>query len=148
MQIRKMNLSDKKEVLAMMSEFYASPALLHHSPAHILEKDFDDCVSDLPFAEGYVFIKGDRIAGYSIISKGYSTEYGGISIMIEDWFVKSEYRGQGIGKQYFDYIEKAYRDIAVRIRLEVEPANFGAIKLYEKCGYENLPYKQMTKELL
>lgn len=147
MIIRLMQQKDRAEVLDMMVEFYNSPAILHHAPVQVLEKDIDDCVSDLPFIEGFVAEKDGAIAGYSMVSKGYSTEYGGISVMIEDLFVKDSYRGYGIGASLLKYIEEKYRGIAVRLRLEVEPKNIGAIKLYERCGLKKLDYTQMTKEI-
>lgn len=64
-------------------------------------------------------------------------------IWIEDLYMKEEYRGLGIGTQFFEYIEKRYPDAL--IRLEVEEENKRAIHVYQKCGYEILPYLEMKK---
>jgi len=142
-----MRAEDKAEVLDMMTGFYASPAILHKPPVSVLEKNIDDCVGDMPFAEGYVFETENGIVGYSIVSKGYSTEYGGVSVMVEDLFVKSDYRGRKGGEKFLKWLENKYKGKAVRIRLEVEPSNDGAIRFYERCGFNDLPYKQMSKEI-
>lgn len=144
--IRKMCREDVDKVLDMMRTFYASPAVLHKASEEILKRDIKDCIGDLPFIEGFVFEDGGSIAGYSMIAKSYSTEYGCICIWIEDLYIKPQYRGLGIGTQFFSYIEKLYQDNAVRFRLEVEKNNTKAIEMYKRCGYKELPYIEMTKE--
>ena len=145
--IRTMKSEDTEEVLAMMRVFYDSPAVLHKASDEVLRRDIRDCVEDVPFVEGFVFVEGEQIAGYSMIAKSYSTEFGGPCIWIEDLYIKPEYRGSGIGTQFFAYLEELYQGKAVRLRLEVEQNNERAIEVYKKCGYQQLSYVQMTKEL-
>lgn len=163
MLIRLIEDRDKEEVLEMMKVFYASPAVLHKAPEEILKKDIDDCIGKCPFIEGYVFEcnsddkkgqseedkedKNDKIVGYAMLAKSYSTEYGGMCVWIEDIYIKNEYRGRGIGSKFFEKLQDMYGDNSVRFRLEVEPENERAVAVYEKCGYKKLPYMQMTKEL-
>lgn len=147
MEIRKIVPSDKSELLKIMVEFYSSPALLHHTPETTLSKVIDDCVSDLPYIDGYVCVDGGIIAGYTMLSVGYSTEYGGISVMIEDIYIRPELRGKGVGSAFLRFIENAYRDTAVRLRLEVEQNNTNAIEVYKRNGYSEIAYKQMGKLL-
>ncbi len=82
-----------------------------------------------------------------MVSKGYSTERGGICVQIEDLFVRSDFRGNGVGEKLLSYVEQTYKNVAARLRLEVEPSNLRALKLYERCGFSELLYKQMIKEL-
>ena len=35
---------------------------------------------------------------------------------------------------------------AARYRLEAEPENEGAVRLYHRMGYKELPYMQLVKE--
>ena len=84
MVIREMTSKDIDSVLDMMRIFYNSPAVLHKASDDILKKDIEDCISDLPFIEGYIIEHNDEIAGYSMLAKSYSTEYAGICIWIED----------------------------------------------------------------
>ena len=79
MKIRAMQLKDMEEVVGMMRVFYDSPAVIHAAPDEILRQDVKDCVGDCPYIEGYIFEENDRILGYSMVAKSYSTEYGGIS---------------------------------------------------------------------
>lgn len=145
--IRTMKKEDTDQVLDMMKVFYASPAVLEKAPEEVLRRDIEDCVSDLPFVEGYVFEEEDVIAGYSMAAKSYSTEFGGVCVWIEDLYIRPSFRGKGIGTNFFKYIEEMYRTRAVRFRLEVERENAAAVEMYKKNGFHELPYVQMTKEV-
>lgn len=46
-------------------------------------------------------------------------------------------------EEIFEFLEKKYPDAL--LRLEVEEENERAIKVYEKYGYEILPYLEMKK---
>ncbi|MDE6776452.1 MAG: GNAT family N-acetyltransferase [Oscillospiraceae bacterium] len=146
MLIRPMVQKDKKEVLKMMRVFYDSPAVQYTAPDEILEKDIDDCLNDMPYLDGFVIEKSEKIIGYAMTAKSYTTEYGGICVWLEDLYLKPEYRHLGIAKELFLFIENYYPE-AVRFKLEVEPENEFAVKCYQKYGYQNSPYFEMTKEI-
>ena len=59
--IRLMNGQDKPEILQMMRVFYDSPAVEHTASSEILEKDIDDCLSDMPYLEGFVIEHKNKI---------------------------------------------------------------------------------------
>ena len=144
--IRLMKEQDKSEILQIMRVFYDSPAVQYTAPDEILEKDIDDCLSDMPFLDGFVFEKENQLIGYAMTAKSYTTEYGGICIWLEDLYLRPEYRHSGIAGKLFRFIENYYPD-AVRFKLEVEPENEFAVKAYQKYGYQISPYFLMTKEL-
>lgn len=143
--IRPMKVADKREVFRMMRTFYDSPAVDHTASDATLKKDIDDCLSDLPYLEGFVMEQGSQMIGYAMTAVSYTTEYGGICIWIEDLYLKPEYRHTGIAGEFFAFLESYYPD-AVRFKLEVEPENEFAVQCYEKYGYGRSPYFLMTKE--
>ena len=145
--IKKMEQKDTNEVFEMVRDFYDSPAILHDVSEEVLRRNIDACISDNPFMEGLVFRAHGGIAGYAMLAKSFSTEFGGTCIWIEDLYMKPEYRGGGIGTQFFGYLEKTYQGKAVLLKLEVERGNTWAIEVYKKCGYQELPYMEMIKEL-
>ena len=67
------------------------------------------------------------------IAKSFSTEFGKPCIWIEDLYIKSEYRGLGLGSYFLNYIKEKYQDSV--LRLEVEAENERAVKVYKKCGF-------------
>lgn len=142
--IRQMVESDRAAVMDMMQTFYSSPAVLTNGSAEIFEADIDACVSDSPYAEGYVFEDGGEIIGYGMLAKSFSTEFGKRCIWIEDLYIKEPYRGRGIGSAFFNMISEKYPDHL--FRLEAEEENERAIAVYKKNGFEVLPYLEMKKE--
>ena len=65
--------------------------------------------------------------------------------MIEEIFLKKEYRGKGYGRAFFEWVFREYPDVK-RYRLEVTKANEGAAALYRKVGFQFLDYRQMIKD--
>ena len=135
--------SDREVVIGMMRGFYASPCVHTNGSEEIFNADFDACVSDSPYLEGYVFEKDGAIIGYGMLAKSFSTEFGRECIWIEDLYVMEDYRGLGIGSSFFKFIEEKYKGAI--FRLEVEEDNKRAIAVYEKNEFDYLPYLEMKK---
>ena len=147
MIIQKITEEHFNEVLEMMRVFYDSPAVLHTSSDKVLENDINACISDNVYLDGYVFIVDENIVGYSMVSKSFTTEYGGICAWIEDLYIKPEFRRQGIARLFFKELSSLYPDV-VRFKLEVEPENERAIAVYHSCGYSLLHYNIMEKVMI
>ena len=143
--IRLMTKHDKPAIVDLMRIFYNSPAVLSNGSEQIYSDDVDNCVNDNPFLEGYVIENEKDICGYAMIAKSFSTEFGKPCIWIEDLYLKDNYRGLGMGKLFFDFITEKYTDCI--FRLEVEKENERAVRLYEKCGFSELPYMEMKKSV-
>ncbi|MCC8138096.1 MAG: GNAT family N-acetyltransferase [Clostridiales bacterium] len=140
---RKMTEEDRAGVLAMMQVFYRSPALYTNGSEEIFVNDFNNCVNESPYLEGYIFECNGNVCGYSMIAKSFSTEFGKPCIWLEDLYIKENYRGTGMGTQFFAFLHNQYSDVI--FRLEVEKENLPAIHLYQKNGYQVLPYLEMKK---
>jgi GNAT superfamily N-acetyltransferase len=143
--IRKMTEKDRMAVIDMMRTFYASDAVATNGSEEIFQNDVDACVSDNPYAEGYVFEDAGKLLGYAMLAKSYSTEYGKRCIWIEDIYIKEDYRGNGIGSKFFGFLEESYPDVL--FRLEAEEENERAIHVYKKSGFDVMPYLEMKKEI-
>ena len=141
--IRQMKEADRDSVIDMMRRFYASNAVATNGSEEIFKSDVDACVSDNPYLEGYVFDNNDDIVGYGMLAKSFSTEYGKACIWIEDIYIEEEFRGCGLGSEFFDFIEKKYDNCI--FRLEVEEESERALRVYKKNGFEFMPYKEMKK---
>ena len=141
--IRKIKKHDKPIVIDMMREFYSSPAVFTNGSEEIFNNNLDSCIENNPYLDGYVFCFEDKIVGYGMIAKSFSTEFGKPCYWIEDIFVKKEFRHNSIGTRFFDFVFSEYKNGI--FRLEVEKENENALKLYEKCGFTYLPYFEMKK---
>lgn len=142
--IELMEEKDRETVLNMMRTFYASPAVLTNGSETIFTADIDACVSANPYLEGYMFRSGEAVLGYGMAAKSFSTEFGKPCVWIEDLYVKPEFRGQGIGSAFLAHMTQKYPNAI--LRLEVEAENERAIAVYEKSGFEVLPYMEMKRE--
>ena len=146
-QIRPMKREAAQEVFAMMRVFFDSPAVFHTSSDAVLRRNIEEAVSPSPWLEGYVFEGEGELLGYAVTAPSYSTEYGGLSIWLEDIYLKPQCRGQGLANAFLRLMEEKYPG-AVRFRLEVEQENEPAIAAYKKNGYGVSPYFVMTKEMV
>lgn len=143
LQILSMTNAHREDVLSMMRVFYASPAVATNGSEEIFQADIDACVGDSPYAEGFVFDSGGALAGYAMIAKSFSTEYGVPCIWIEDIYLMPEFRNKGIGSQFFAYLEEKFPGHL--FRLEVEEDNLPAVATYRKNGFTEMPYIEMKR---
>lgn len=141
--IRHIAERDKPQILEMMRVFYASAAVFTNGSEEIFNADVDNCISDNPYIEGYVFEGDDGILGYAMLAKSFSTEFGKPCIWIEDIYLNDNSRGLGIGSAFFDLLGEKYPDCL--LRLEAEEENEGAVRLYERQGFTRLPYLEMKR---
>lgn len=144
--IRPVTKKDKDILLEMLDEFYHSSAVLHPIPKVYYQETFEEMLQESPYVEGYIVKHNGEIAGYGIVSKTFSSEVGGLVVWIEELYIRDAYRSHGLGSEFFAYLEKKYGKTAKRLRLEVERSNERAVALYERLGFEELPYQQMIKE--
>lgn len=131
------------EVLAMMRDFYASPAVFTNGSEEIFRTDVEHCIGDCPYLEGYIFAEDDAVLGYAMVAKSFSTEFGKPCIWLEDIYLKPEHCGKGIGSRFLSMIGQKYPDAI--LRLEVEEENERAVHVYRKSGFTELPYLEMKK---
>ena len=133
---------DKRAFLEMSREFYSSDAVLHAVDPSFHEKAFAELLRSGTYLTCFVFECGDRVAGYALLSKMFSREAGGMVVWIEEIYVRSAFRGRGVGGAFFAWLRANVP--AIRYRLEVEPSNERAQSLYRRLGFSELPYVQMV----
>lgn len=141
--IEKMRAEHKKEVIDMMAIFYASEAVHTNGSAKIFEADFENCIGNSPYIDGFVFTQAEKVLGYAMIAHSFSTEYGKECIWFEDLYLKPEFREFGIIPKFFNFIETEYKNTI--FRLEVEKENEHAVHVYKKHKFSDLPYHEMVK---
>lgn len=147
MILRKFTLEDKEEFLAMCRDFYSGGAALEPIPSSRMAESFQQIVSGSPYIQGYMMIEENRIAGYGIVYPFYSNEAGGLCLMLEEIYVKPDFRGKKLGTQYLNSIAEASGEKYVGLKLEICPTNDGARRLYESQGFRVLGYGEMIKKL-
>lgn len=140
--IRKITAADKEIFIEMMRKFYNSPLVITNGSEKIFEDNFKNCVGGSNFVEGFIFCVDNEIIGYGVLAKGYSTEFGGECIWIEDIFIEAEYRGCGYGSKFIEFVKEMYPDKI--LRLETEHENLKALNFYKSFGFKELPYLELV----
>ena len=143
MSIRPIKLSDKTEYLKMADDFYSTDAVFKKVPEEHFQKAFSELMRSKDRIEAYIIESEENIAGYILLAKFYSQEAGGETIWFDEIYVKEEYRGKGLATEAMTEIMGKYKDSS--FRLEIEPENEGAIRLYERMGFIMIPYGEMAK---
>jgi len=80
-----------------------------------------------------------QLIGYSLLVFYWSNELGGNVIFIDELFIATAFRGQGIATQFFTWLEQTFSPHTQGFALETTPTNVRARALYEKLGFR--PYK-------
>lgn len=144
MKIKEISEKDREDYLQMAKEFYSMSCCDHSVDSSHFENAFDFCLTQNPYSKIFILQYDGQVAGYANIAFTYSIEAGGKVVLLEELFIKEQFRGKGLGRTFFEYVETNYP--AKRYRLEVTDCNVGAKKLYEKLGYSYLNYLQMLKD--
>ncbi|HWS90863.1 MAG TPA: GNAT family N-acetyltransferase [Pyrinomonadaceae bacterium] len=111
----------------------AALALLFESDAHAL---------------AYLLLSGAEVAGYVVITFGFSLEFRGRDAFIDELFVKDEFRGRGLGGEAIRFAEGVCRERGVRaLHLEVDRENARAQSVYRRAGFVDHKNYLMTKWL-
>jgi ribosomal protein S18 acetylase RimI-like enzyme len=75
--------------------------------------------------------------GYIALCLGYSIEFAGKDAFIDEFYIRPEFRGKGLGKQTLEFIKIAAKNLDIRaIHLEVARTNTKAHKLYSRSNFE------------
>lgn len=146
--IRPLEESDRETYLQMCREFYRSDAVLHPVPEENFDRCFREMVSGSPYAKGLMLEKDGRAAGYGLISVTFSQEAGGLVWWLEELYLRPEFRGQGLGSRYLRGLMARRPKEVARFRLEAEPENQDALRLYRRLGFTPLGYDQMILDFV
>lgn len=145
MTIRKITPADREAYLRMAHDFYHSEAVLHAVPDVHFARAFDEMMRSKDYLLGLIFEMDEKIAGYALLVKAYVQEVGGFTVWIDELYVLPEFQGKGIAKAFFAELKTLIP--AARYRLEIEPDNRRAEKLYRAVGFETLNYKQLVMDV-
>lgn len=139
---RELTRSDKDLYLKYVDIFYHTDVVESPVPEENYEATFNELMRSDDYLKCYIFECEGEACGFVLLSKSFSQEAGGISVTIEEIYIDEKYRGRGLATEFFEYLKDI--DEIKRLRIEVEDYNEGAKRLYERMGFELLPYLQMV----
>jgi GNAT superfamily N-acetyltransferase len=144
MSIRSGGPQDVDVIAGMMRAFHAEDALGPHPAAA------DALVELLADPRlGVVMVDDDGgIAGYSVVTLGFSLELGGRDAFVDELYVTPERRRQGRGAALLASAMAWARTAGARaIHLEVAMADDAKLRLYQAAGFEPRPHPLMICRL-
>ena len=122
--------------------FYHTDAVNAPVPTGNYAAAFDEMMRSDAYLRGYIFEDAGESCGFALLSRTYSQEAGGISVTVEEIYIDPGHRSRGLATELFEYLKS--QEQIMRLRIEVEDDNEGAKRLYERMGFELLPYLQMV----
>jgi diamine N-acetyltransferase len=101
---------------------------------------------DTSLGRVWLIRKGEAAIGYIVITFGYSLEYRGRDAFIDEFYIRASNRGQGIGQQTIQFIERVRPELGINaLHLEVERHNTTAQNFYRQVGFVDQNRYLMTK---
>jgi ribosomal protein S18 acetylase RimI-like enzyme len=146
-RIREASLADVPNLLRMMRRLaLQEPALPFDEQA--VTGAFALFFSSPEFGRAWQIYRGEELAGYVILTLGFSFEYRGRDAFIDELYIEEKFRGRGLGRQAMEFVAERARELGVNaIHLEVDRQNEPALALYQRTGYVDHDRYLMTKWL-
>jgi GNAT superfamily N-acetyltransferase len=144
--VRQARLSDAPELLRPVRAYYRFDGIRFET------KSIDVALRKLLRSRslGRVWIMRDAVkaVGYIVLTFNYDLEFGGLEGIVTDLFVRSAYRGQGLGSRALALVDAYCRSAGIRtIELQVEEHNTSARVFYRKIGFTALPRIVMSRDV-
>jgi GNAT superfamily N-acetyltransferase len=144
---REATATDVPDLLRMMKRLaLQEPALPFDE--RVVTQTWRQFFSSAEFGRAWLFSAGGELAGYVILTLGYSFEYRGREAFVDELYVEEKFRGKGLGRRAMEFVEDRAREFGVNaIHLEVDRGNDAALGLYRRTGYVDHDRYLMTKWL-
>ena len=137
--------ADIQNVLAMMEDFYAIDG--YPFDVSLANRCLREFIANASLGRCYLVLEAGDVAGYFILTFGYSFEYGGRDLFLDELYLKPTFRGMGLGQAVMKHIDSFAEDNDVKaVHLEVERNNHQGQKLYLKNGYLSNDRSLLTKK--
>lgn len=98
------------------------------------------------FGKIWLILADGEIAGYAVLTFGFSLERAGQTALIDELYLREQFRRKGIGKLTLDFVGEFCVELSIRaVQLEVERENQAAFSLYQTSGFVDYERHFLTK---
>ncbi|HEY9831633.1 MAG TPA: GNAT family N-acetyltransferase [Stenomitos sp.] len=102
---------------------------------------FDDSLGRI-----WLIQEGREVFGYIVLTFGYSLEFLGRDAMIDELYIREDYRGKGVGTKAVQFVAGMCVSLGIKaLHLEVDRKNTRAQGFYRKMGFEDHDRFLMTQ---
>lgn len=128
-------INDQQHILALLNDF-AQAASIQQPLSEDVKATLISNLRQLPTTRVYFALYEGQPIGIAICFLGFSTFANRLLLNIHDFFVRSAWQGQGVGKAFLNYVEQHAKSLGCcKVTLEVYAHNTGAKAMYERQGY-------------
>ena len=136
--------TDSETLLPMMREFYLHEELAFDEAK--ARRALEGILGNDSFGEVFLILSDQTIAGYAVLTYGYSLEFHGRDAFVDELFLHEQFRGQGIAGQTLEFLASVCRENGIQaLHLEVERKNAAAQRAYQKFGFADHDRYLLTK---
>lgn len=136
---------DIETLIVMMRDLYAHDGLAPLDEASA-RRALLGVIGDNALGRVFLILLTNEVAGYAVLTFGYSLEFHGRDAFVDELYLRDEYRARGIGKRSLEFLTGVCAEVGVSaLHLEVERSNIQAQAVYRKFGFEDHDRYLMTK---
>lgn len=122
-------------LLSLVRAFHA------HEEISMSEEDRESVtrrlLGDSTWGRIWLIFDGNVAAGYIAICTGFSIEFRGNDAFVDEFYIRPESRGRGLGKKALQLVRLEAKALGIRaLHLEVARSNAKARGLYSGAGFE------------
>ena len=138
--------ADTDTILALMQAFYAEEHLVFDEPA--ARRAVGELLRRPEQGTLLLFESAGRVVGHAALTFGFSLEFHGRFVLLDELFLVPDVRGRGWGHRALALVETWARPTpATALRLELNRGNTQARSLYTAAGFSDDHRDLLTKRL-
>lgn len=135
--------ADIDRLLPLMEDFYAFENLDYDESR--LRKLLAELISDERLGRLILFEADGELLGYMVLGFGFSLEFHGKDCLVDEFYVRPEWRSKGVGKSAIDFAVEACRELGISaVHLEADHFNTRGHEFYKRLGFKDHPRHLMT----
>jgi GNAT superfamily N-acetyltransferase len=136
--MREAGQADVRLLVGLMRDFYAESGFALVEPQAAAA--FHDLLARPDLGRIWLVERDGVAAGYIVVTFAFAMEHGGLAAVVDDFYVRPEARGEGLGTGALAAVRRACEGLGVRaMRVEVGVDNHVAQAVYRSAGFEVRP---------
>jgi len=137
---------DLPKLLDLMADFYAGAGYVLDR-THAAEA-FTALLADDRLGRAWLIEQGSEAVGHVVVTFVFAMEYGGVTAVVDDFYIRPASRGTGLGTAALAEVRRACAELGVRaMRVEVGRDNAVAQSVYRHLGFEAVDHHLMALPL-
>jgi ribosomal protein S18 acetylase RimI-like enzyme len=149
LDIRRAELTDIPAIADLVGQYWQFEGIDGYDRARITAV-LETAILNEQLGTVFVALSEGNCVGYVVAFSMLSIEYGGVAAEIDELFIVSNFRGDGLGQRLIEALERRLKEQGCRyICMRVARENAKAEHFYQRLGYvRNDDYQMFEKMIL